>query len=95
MEELTKDSWLIERTHHLVADMWRKSHLRRARDKTRTKYSIEQFRKTVANWYATTENNRWSDTEVGNFHKMDLVLHPGGKIIFRWDNIGKYYNNFL
>ncbi len=95
MEELTKDSWLIERTLHPVADMWRKSHLRRARDKTRTKYSKKNFRKTVANWYATTENNRCSDTKVGNFHKMDLTLRPGEKIILRWDNIGKYYNSFL
>ena len=91
MEDLTKDPWLVERTVHPVADMWRRSHLRRARGK----YSKERFRKTVANWYTSTGNNRMHQAEIDGFHSMGITLRPGEIIIFRFDNKGKYHNNFL
>lgn len=95
LEEIAKDPWLVERTFHPIGDMWRMSHPRRERDISTTKYSKDQLRKTIASWISTTENNRARNAGIENFHKMDLVLRPGEKIIFRWDNIGKWYNNFL
>ncbi|MFC2123854.1 hypothetical protein ACFLU5_03495 [Bacteroidota bacterium] len=95
IDEIAKDPWLVERTYHPIGDMWRMSHPRREQDISSTKYSREQLEKTIAGWYSTTENNRPHDAETENFHKMDLVLRPGEKIIFRWSNIGKWYNDFL
>jgi len=95
MDEIVNDPWLVERTFHPVGDLWRKSHPRRARDISNTKYSKEQLQHTIANWYATADNNKAYDESVGKYHEMDLTLRPGEKIIFRWDNIGKWYNNFV
>jgi hypothetical protein len=95
MDEVVKDPWLVERTYHPVDDLWRKSHPRRARDISDTKYSREKFQETVAQWYSTSEDNEARQGTIDKFHKMDLVLRPGEKIMYRWSNIGKWYNNFL
>jgi len=95
LDDIAKDPWLVERTFHPIGDMWRLSHPRRERDVSSTKYSKDELGKTIASWYSTTENNRFYDANTENLHKMDMVLRPGEKIVFRWDNDGKWYNNFV
>jgi len=90
IDELIKNPWLIDRTFHPGLAGWKQAHPRR----TSTGAWSENV-KTVMKLYTTTENNKISEVSLNSLYEIKLTLRPGEKVIYRWDNIGKYHNNFL
>ena len=90
IEELAEDPWLVERTFH--PDL---PGRRQCQPRAMKNIASEDEEKVVANWYATKNNNRMIELNKDDYYEMNLTLRPGEKIIFRWNNIGKYHSNLF